>query len=101
MASIKDTFMGMKTGLRKFRHEFGAEFLERVKARTPVVSGRLQAGWDYKLQSYDVVIYNKVHYAGFVEYGTPKMEPRGMLRVTIMEVEQIAEVAAEKAGLKQ
>lgn len=47
------------------------------------------------------MIFNDVRYASFVEYGTPKMEPRGMLRVTIMEAEQIAEVAAEKAGLKK
>lgn len=101
MADIDKVLAGLKTNLRKFKREFGMEFTERVKARTPVVTGELQAGWGFTEKKDDIEIYNVAPHASHVEYGTPTMEPRAMLRTTMAEAEQIAEVAAQRAGLKK
>ncbi len=98
---IDKVFAGLNTKLRRFKSEFGMEFVERVEARTPVISGILQSGWGFTSKATDIEIWNLREYASYVEYGTPKMAPRGMLRATILECEDIAEVAAERAGLKK
>jgi hypothetical protein len=85
--------------LKKFREEFAKEFLARVKDRTPFVTGVLQEGWDKDITDSAVEIYNNVEYAPFVEYGTYKMAPVGMLRTTALEAQEIAELAKERAGL--
>jgi hypothetical protein len=100
MSGVKDKVLGIKTRLRKFRHEFGKEFLARVQERTPVVTGTLHAGWEYQLKEQDVEVRNRVPYASYVERGTDKMEPRGMLAATKEEAKEIAEVAKERAGIK-
>lgn len=101
MSRITKQFQGLKTNLRKFRHEYSKELLDRVKARTPVITGTLRDGWEYELSQKDVAVRNRVPYASFVEYGTEKMEPRAMLRTTAAEGEEIARVAAERAGLRK
>lgn len=101
MPGIKDKCNLVKTLLRKFRQEVGKETVARVKQRTPVITGTLQEGWEYQLKEKDVEIRNKVPYASYVERGTSKMEPRAMLRTTLAEMDQIVEVASERAGLKQ
>ncbi|MEJ7929848.1 HK97-gp10 family putative phage morphogenesis protein [Ramlibacter sp. AN1015] len=101
MSGVKDKVLGIKTRLRNFRHEFGKEFVERVKQKTPVITGTLQQGWEYQLKEQEVEVRNKVPYASFVEYGTSKMEPRAMLQTTREEAEQIAQVAKERAERKK
>jgi hypothetical protein len=98
---IEGVFAGLDTKLRKFKSQWGVEFMERVKARTPVDSGHLQASWGFTMLATDIEIYNVADYASYVEYGTPHMAPRGMMRTTMLEADQISEVAAEKAGLKK
>lgn len=100
MAEISKVFAGLDTRLRKFKQEFGIEFKRRVEARTPVDTGALQRGWGFTPTATDIEVYNVMPYASWVEYGTPKMAPRGMLRATVMESEAIAEVARKNAGLK-
>jgi len=90
----------LDTRLRRFKEEWGVEFLERVRARTPVRTGALQGGWGFDQKKESIDVWNTQEYAGYVEYGTEKMAPRAMLRTTLLEAEQITEVAKEKAGLK-
>jgi len=98
---IDGVFLDLKTTLRNFKREFGMEFLERVKAKTPVRTGHLQNSWGFTETKTDIEIYNTAEYAEYVEYGTERMEPRAMLRATLLEREQIAEVAAERADKKK
>lgn len=97
---IDNVFAGLQTQLRNFKEEFGMEFMERVKSRTPVRTGHLQNSWGFTMKKTDIEIYNTAEYAAYVEYGTEHIEPRGMLRATLLEVEQIAEVAKERAEAK-
>lgn len=96
MAEIDKVFAGLNTQLRRFKEEFGVEIVRRVHDRTPVESGRLQRGWGFQMRQYDIEVYNVVEYATHVEFGTKSMAPRGMLRTTLLEANDIARVAAEK-----
>lgn len=97
---IDNVFAGLDTKLKKFKSEFGVELIDRVRQRTPVITGALRDGWGFTNKATDISIWNTEDYAAFVEYGTVHMEPRGMLRTTLLEKDQIAEVAAKKVGLK-
>lgn len=97
---IENTVIELKTLLRKFKSEFLMEFIARVRQKTPVITGKLQNGWGGNLKKTAVEIWNTMDYAEYVEYGTHKMAPRGMLRATLEEVEQITEVARKRAGVK-
>lgn len=88
----------LETRLKKFKEEFGIELLERVRARTPVRTGDLKGGWGFQMRQESIDIYNTKDYAGYVEFGTEKMAPRAMLRTSLLEKEQIAEIAKEKAS---
>jgi hypothetical protein len=101
MAEIDKVFLDLNTRLRKFKREFGSEFTQRVAEKTPVKTGALQGGWGFVEKQDDIEVYNTKDYASHVEYGTPHMAPRGMLRRTLLEKDEIAEVAAQKAGLKK
>lgn len=97
MAEIDNVFFDLKTRLRKFPNEFGQEFLARVRERTPVITGKLQRDWGYQTKAGVVEVYNIAEYAGYVEYGTEKMAPRGMLRTTALESDDIAAIALERS----
>ena len=98
---IDKVFVDLKSRLRNFKKEFVAEFLPRVERRTPVLSGALQKGWGTTMKQEGFEVYNTKDYAGFVEYGTPLQRPQGMLRATIAESEQIAEIAMSRAKKKK
>jgi hypothetical protein len=101
-AEIDKVFLNLDTNLRKFKEEVGVEFRRTVEEKTPVgETGRLKAGWGFTMKAKDIEIYNITEYASFVEYGTPHMAPRGMLRATILEMDRIVEVAKQKAGIKE
>ena len=97
---IDKLFAGLDTKLRKFKREFGVETIERAKRRTPVVSGEMQRGWGFTERAKDIEFYNVSDHAAYVEFGTPKMAPRAPMRTTLLEADDIAKVAKEKAGLK-
>lgn len=100
-AEIDKVFAGLDTKLLKFKEEYGVEFVRRVRDKTPVKTGHLQASWGFERKATDIEIYNVADYAGYIEYGTEHIPPVGMMRATLEEANQIAEVAAEKAGLKK
>ena len=97
---IDRIFIDLGTKLTKFKKEFASEMAQRVEARTPVLSGSLKAGWLTEQTKTGFTISNIREYAKFVEYGTVHMAPRAMLRTTMLEAAQIAEVARERAGIK-
>lgn len=97
---IDGVFAGLDTKLRKFKQAWGMEFLERVKQKTPVISGKLQNSWGFTEKATDLEIYNVADYAKFVEYGTLHMAPRGMMRTTLLEADSITKAAKQKVGLK-
>jgi hypothetical protein len=97
---IDGVIAGLNTRLRKFKEEWGVECLERARVRTPVDTGALRGAWHFVIKATDIVISNGMDYAYWVENGTQKMAPRGMLATTLLEADQITEVARQKAGLK-
>lgn len=99
MADLKQVILEMKKKVEGIPQVFADIFVERVKARTPVLSGTLQKAWGTELTPQAVVIKNDVPYAGFVEYGTVHMSPRGMMRATILERDQIMAEATQKVKL--
>jgi hypothetical protein len=99
-SQINSTFIKLEEKIDKFKEEFAKEFLSRVKSRTPVITGRLQRSWEIVEYKKSIEIQNSAPYSYYVEYGTPKMAPRGMMRTTIAEKDQITQVARQKAGLK-
>ena len=48
---------------------------KELKTDTPVKSGRARAGWKTKVSKDNFVIENKVPYVGYLDKGTPKMQP--------------------------
>ena len=97
---IEGVFAQLDTSLRKFKTQWGVEFLARVKQKTPVRTGHLQNSWGFESKARDIEIYNTMPYAYAVEYGNDHMAPRAMMRTTLLESEQITQVAKQKAGIK-
>jgi hypothetical protein len=85
--------------LEEFRAAFAEEFFNRVVNRTPIDTGILRDSWDINLTATSIDIDNSAPYSAYVEYGTWKMAPRGMVRTTVLEAEQITKLAKERAGL--
>lgn len=98
---LEPACIDLGTKLRKFKQAYAEELLARVQRRTPVVTGDLQAGWGTTLHRESFEVWNTKEYADYVENGTPHMAPRGMLKTTIAEGEQIAEVAVQRVGLNK
>jgi len=90
----------LNTRLRKFKQAYAQELLARTERRTPVDTGALQRGWGVTMRQTGFTIYNTKEYASYVEFGTPHQPPKAMLRTSLAEGEQIAEIAARKVGLK-
>jgi HK97 gp10 family phage protein len=51
------------------------DLTRELQQKTPVRSGRAQAGWNKQVGDKDFVIENKVPYSGYLETGTNKMRP--------------------------
>lgn len=70
-----------------------------AKAKAPVETGKLRDGIQQKAgertaNSATEVVFNKVFYSGFVEYGTKKMRKRPFMRPAFDESKQrMAEIA--------
>jgi hypothetical protein len=65
------------------------EMQTRVMDRTPVRSGYLKSRWQIQYTTTGFILGNDATYAPYVEFGTPKMHPVGMLGTTVMELPQI------------
>ncbi len=88
------------------------EVFKRVKDRTPVDTGALQAAWTLEESGDVITVTNALPYAAVVEYGLypnpPKggagkttggfssQAPQGMVGVTLAEVPQIIEEVVSK-----
>jgi hypothetical protein len=64
-----------------------SEVWSRIRQRTPVDTGRARAGWEISGNT----ITNEVPYVGFLEHGTDRMAPFGMVATTLEEVPSIIE----------
>lgn len=97
--------------LDKYLDEYGLEMWKRIEEKTPVApakfenSGKLKASWTYTFEGNYMVFENTainhqgILYWPFLEYGTVKMAPVGMLRRSFAEHDDVARIAREKAGL--
>lgn len=85
--------------IEKFKQEWMAEFLQRVKAKTPVATGTLRSAWQGEMHDTEsFTVSNDTPYASYVEYGTVHMAPVGMLTSTLNEVDVITSTATERAA---
>jgi len=83
-------------GLSEFNAKFLEEFLIRVKQRTPVRTGFLQESWGGNNQPTKMEIFNGAPYAEYIENGTERIAPVGMLKTTILEGQDIANKVMEE-----
>ncbi|BAY64983.1 hypothetical protein NIES22_50840 [Calothrix brevissima NIES-22] len=67
--------------LRESLNETADWAKSRVKSRTPVITGRLKAGWNTTTNQQSFNLNNPVYYAPYVE------RRRGMLYKTVPEAE--------------
>lgn len=71
----------------KLLAELAFKFKRMVKLCTPVDTGRARAGWYIKPTSDGGwVVYNRVHYTVYLEYGHSKQAPSGMVRISLREL---------------
>lgn len=79
----------LKEKLDSLPQRLGQAIVDRVRPRTPVRTGALQADWQYEVDGRMLTVGNTMPYATFVELGTSRMRPVGMLQTTLMEVPQL------------
>lgn len=94
---IDQVFTNLKTRLRLYKREFGMEVLERTRARTPVVTGEMKAGWGFTEKATELEFWNVSDHSAYVEFGTPTQAPQAPLRRTLLEANEITQIAAERA----
>ena len=87
--------------------EIAKNLLNKVKKRTPVVSGTLRKNWKIdeikkKGEDYIISISNPIEYASYVEYGHRTKNHKGwvngkfMLTISINEIEKLTPDLLEK-----
>jgi len=96
MATMEEVLAKYEKDLERFKVEFTNEFVARVKQKTPVDTGKLQNGWEGSIKHDAIEVTNSVEYASYVEFGTEKERPVGMLRTTELEAQQITDEAMKK-----
>ena len=101
--SVKNSsvIIDLQTRLRKFKTEYALEFKERLEAKTPVRTGALKNSYVIKQKQTGFQIESIEDYFGYVNNGTPFQRPQRMVERTLAEKDSIAEVAAQRAGLKR
>lgn len=70
----------------EIRRNIAEEMLETLHAVTPVVTGTLVNGYGIEETKDVTFITNNVEYHDFVNDGTDKMAPRGMIEIAIAKV---------------
>lgn len=81
----------VKKLFENFNADFLAEFLSRVKQKTPVRTGFLQSSWGGNEQPTKIEVFNGAPYAEYIENGTERIAPVGMLKTTIQEAPAICQ----------
>lgn len=94
--SIEQFTKDVETKVNGFKNEFANEFTERVQVKTPVRSGTLKNGWQQTMTNAGYELHNYVEYATYVEFGTTKMQPTGMVATTALEAQDITELAVKR-----
>jgi hypothetical protein len=87
--------------ISKLVERYVEEVINRTKMKTPVDTGKLRDSWIGTSQETQCIFENSQPYAGFVEYGTVKMAPVGMLTTTLNESEQILQSLTNEVGLNK
>ncbi len=76
----------------------------QIQERTPVDTGRARGGWGLRVGSahaarkgeFTARITNSVSYIVYLEYGWSKQAPRGMVRISLIELhDRLGEAVAE------
>lgn len=98
---VDNVILDMKTQLRRFKSEFGVEFLERVRRRTRIKTGALRNGWGFTMKQTAIELWNIMGYSWYQEFGTKYIKPTGAIRITMEEADQIAAIAKQRAGIKE
>lgn len=97
---VKAAFCQIEAALTGFIPAWATEAKSRIVQRTPVRSGALRDAWADALPPGAIEINNTMPYAHMIELGTIHMRPQPMVRTTVLEVDQITEVAKKKVGLE-
>jgi len=90
-------FIDLQSRLRKFKEEWAIEFMERVKEKTPEKSGRLKESYYFTQKQEGIEFASLEDYFKYVEHGTVHMAPRRMVGRTLLEEDEITEIAMRKA----
>jgi hypothetical protein len=81
-------------------NKFAAELFTAIVLATPVDTGRARSGWRLKRIADQVSvkwrITNNVYYIIFLEYGSSKQAPLGMVRVNLDRFRKKVEAATKK-----
>lgn len=85
-----------------YKVEFAKEVKKRWDRRTPVRTGTLLAGNEVIVneEAKEIQAINGVAYFDYVENGTPRMAPVGMLKTTVAETQAISDLAWKRAHRK-
>ena len=75
----------IKARARDGLREVGPEILRSAIRKCPVRTGNLQRSIETDYAGLTLRVGSRVHYAGYVEGGTPKMSPRAFLRGALRE----------------
>jgi hypothetical protein len=65
----------LDSGYKSLIKALATDLTRELQQKTPVRTGRAQAGWQTKTGNKDFVIENKVPYSGYLDKGTSKMRP--------------------------
>jgi len=95
--STLDALKRAQDTIPRFLQEFAKEFLLRLNLRTPVDTGALRAANKVEVVGNTIVVSNAMIYFDFIEDGTYKIRPVGMLKTTAVELGDIARVAMQRA----
>lgn len=85
--------------IKKFEDEFMMEFMKRVAERTPVRSGLAQRSYTIEQQGNGWVLKNEQEYVVYLELGTLHDSPHAMIQTTMVEYQDIMDIAKARAGL--
>jgi len=84
--------------MQRLPGEIAKEFKARLDMRTPVDTGALRNANTVEVVDNSIVVSNAMPYFDYVEDGTPKIRPVGMLKTTEAELPAIVRVALQRAS---
>jgi uncharacterized protein CbrC (UPF0167 family) len=100
-----ENFIDVTKKIGQVKQAFADEFLRRVVQRTPVRTGLLKDSWDMAVKRGKIELKNIAkneegdEYVTYVEFGTYKMPGFFMVTLTVIEAEEILQIAKKNVGL--